>query len=207
MNSKTKTSVFNNPKLILLLFFIVIAGPFFFAYNLVQKGQAHEFRQTNHGDLITPPVNMTKTPLYRVGEQKPTTGEQLAGKWWLLYASPAKCQQTCHDILYNMRQIRTSLGKDAHRLERLFLAHPRCAQSVCETYLNENYPDMLRFTLLPKDYDILFNQISNSNARETVGEIYIIDPKGNIMMHYDADMEAKAMLSDVKRLLKVSKIG
>ncbi len=207
MNQVPKATAFKNPKLILLLFFLVIAGPFLFAWSMVQKAEKHEFRMSNHGDLITPPVNIAKTPLYNIGEKKTFLGESLNGKWVLVYASPAKCQQTCHDILYNMRQIRTALGKDANRLERLYLAHPKCDVSVCETYLGENYPDMPRANIALKDYDILFNQISNSDARETVGEVYIIDPKGNIMMHYDADIEAKAILSDLKRLLRVSKIG
>ncbi|MGD9592245.1 MAG: SCO family protein [Candidatus Berkiella sp.] len=206
MNTPSPT-FFKNPKLILLLFVIVIAGPFLFAWNMVQKSARHEFRMSNHGDLITPPININQTPLYDIGEKKSFTGKDLSGKWWLVYASPAKCQQTCHEILYNMRQIRTALGKDASRLDRLFLAHPQCPQSVCETYLSDNYGDMPRANMAIKDYDVLFNQISNSDARDTVGEVYIIDPQGNIMMHYDADIEAKAILSDLKRLLRVSKIG
>lgn len=205
--TQSKTSPFNNPKLIFFLFFLVIAGPILFAYVMLQKGAAHQLRTTNHGDLITPPVNVSNIPLFNIGENKPFSGKALNGKWWLVYASPSKCQQTCHEILYNMRQIRTSLGKDSPRLERLFIAHPDCPQSVCETYLGENYPDMIRSNIATKDYETLFNQISNSNARDMVGEVYIIDPHGNIMMHYDADMEPKSILSDLKRLLKVSKIG
>ncbi|MBS0286516.1 MAG: SCO family protein [Proteobacteria bacterium] len=207
MSTHPKTSGFKNPKLILFLFFLVIAGPFLFAYMMLQKAERHQMRTTNHGDLITPPVNISKVGLYNIGDKSAFKSEKLAGKWWLVYASPAKCQQTCHETIYNMRQIRTALGKDATRLERLFVAHPECPQSVCETYLRENYPDMPRVGIAPSEYEILFNQISNSAAREMVGEVYIIDPKGNIMMHYDADMEAKAILSDIKRLLRASKIG
>lgn len=207
MNTNRKTTGLKNPKLILFLFFLVIAGPFLFAYMMVQKAERHQMRTSNHGDLITPPVNISKLDLYNIADKSSYTGEKLAGKWWLVYASPAKCQQTCHETLYNMRQIRTALGKDATRLERLFVAHPKCPQSVCETYLSESYPDMPRVNIASKDYEILFNKISNSTARDLVGEVYIIDPKGNIMMHYDADMEAKAILSDLKRLLRVSKIG
>ncbi len=205
--TQRRTSPFNNPKLIFFLFFLVIAGPILFAYVMLQKGAAHQLRTTNHGDLITPPVNIGNISLFTISDKKPITSKELNGKWWLVYASPSKCQQTCHDILYNMRQIRTALGKDTPRVERLFIAHPECPQSVCETYLGENYPDMLRSRMAIKDYEHLFNQISNSDARDMVGEVYIIDPNGNIMMHYDADMAPKSILSDLKRLLKVSKIG
>ncbi len=196
-----------NPKLILILFVIIIGLPILFAYMMVQKSERYKLKTSNHGDLISPAVSITKVPLLNMVEKKAFEVKSLEGKWWLVYASPAKCQQTCHDILYNMRQIRTALGKDTQRLERLFLAHPNCPQSVCETYVSENYPDMQRVTLNAKDYESLLNQISNSTARDLAGELYIIDPQGNIMMHYDADMEAKAILSDLKRLLRVSKIG
>ncbi|MBS0288847.1 MAG: hypothetical protein JSS07_02260 [Proteobacteria bacterium] len=196
-----------NPKLIIFLLLIVLAGPLFFAYILVQKGNAYQFRLSNNGDLITPPVNISKLTFFEIGEKKQFSGDKLSGKWWLLYASPAKCQQTCQDILYSLQQIRTALGKDALRLERIFLAHPHCQQSVCETFLLENYPDMARATLKPSNYTSLFANIGNLDARNTYGEVYIIDPKGNIMMHYDANMEPKAILSDLKRLLKISKIG
>ncbi len=196
-----------NPKLVLFLFFLVLLGPILFAYVLLQKSNAHEFRMSNHGDLITPPRNITQVSLYDINEKSNYSGEKLLGKWWLVYASPAKCQQTCHDILYNMRQIRTALGKDTPRLERLFLAHPECPTSVCQTYLSENYPDMQRVKIIQSDYDALFGNISHAPSRDMVGEVYIIDPQGNIMMHYSADMEAKAILSDLKRLLKLSKIG
>ena len=196
-----------NPKLIIGLFVIIIGLPILFAYMMVQKGERYQLKTSNHGDLIRPPVNIANLAFYNVADKKTFDVKQLEGKWWLVYASPAKCQQTCHDILYNIRQIRTALGKDTPRVERLFLAHPGCPQSVCETYLSENYPDMQRLTLADKEYETLLNQISNSSAKDLVGELYIIDPQGNIMMHYDADMEAKSILSDLKRLLKVSKIG
>jgi hypothetical protein len=106
-----------------------------------------------------------------------------------------------------MRQIRTALGKESSRVERLFLAHPQCETSVCETYLSESYPDMLRAKLSPTDFASLFGSISKTQERESVGEIYIIDPKGNIMMQYTVDTESRGILADVKRLLKVSKMG
>lgn len=207
MNTKSSQIKSKHNKIILFLFLAVLIGPFLFAYVLVQKSQNHQFRTSNHGDLITPVRSVAKTTFYDLEKKQKFSAEKLAGKWWLVYVSPPKCQQTCHDVLYNMRQIRTALGKDSPRLERLFIAHPDCHLSVCETYLSESYPDMHRAQIKPRDFDILFGNISNFSERESIGEIFIIDPKGNIMMHYSADMEAKAILSDMKRLLKISKIG
>lgn len=204
---KTPSKSTKSTKIIFLLFFAVLFGPIVFAYHLVQKGHANQFRLTNHGDLISPPVSITSTSFYDLTKKQDLPGKSLYGKWWLVYVSPSKCQQTCHDVIYNLRQIRTALGKDASRLERLFIAHPNCDMSVCETYLSESYPDMLRVKIAEQDFNTLFDAINNPSDREMVGEIYIIDPKGNIMMHYAADAPSRDILSDVKRLLKVSKIG
>jgi cytochrome oxidase Cu insertion factor (SCO1/SenC/PrrC family) len=124
-----------------------------------------------------------------------------------MYVGPQKCQQTCHDTLYHLKQIHTALGKNTSRLQRLFIAHPNCQKSVCEQYLGENYPDMKKVRMTLKDFDTLLGAHSNAEVKEMVGEIYVIDPQGNIMMHYSADMEARFILSDVKKLLRASKIG
>jgi len=39
------------------------------------------------------------------------------------------------------------------------------------------------------------------------GRIYLIDPLGNLMMSYSPRSEPKGILSDMKKLLKLSHIG
>jgi len=188
-----------NQKLIILLIVLVTLGPFLFAYTLYRKGNAAQLKMNNNGDLISPMINIEKN--------EAITGKTLLGKWWLVYVGPKNCRLECHDTLYNLKQIRTALGKDTHRLERLFIAHPECEKSVCESFLSDSYPDMKRITMNTAEFNRLFAGVSHHFEREMIGEIYVIDPKGNIMMHYSAEMEARAILSDVKRLLRISKIG
>ncbi len=180
-----------HPTLILFLFFLTLLGPFAFAVVLVQKGYAHQFRLKNHGDLITPVRNLAPV--------KEELAKTLAGKWWLVMVGPEQCYQGCQTTLYNMRQIRTALGKDAPRLERLFIHHPHCPISICEQQFMEQYPEMRTIKLSLAEFERLFMNIN--------GELYIIDPKGNLMMRYEPNSPPKDVLSDLKRLLKVSKIG
>ena len=37
--------------------------------------------------------------------------------------------------------------------------------------------------------------------------LYIVDPLGNLMMRFDARQNPKGLLSDLKKLLKLSHIG
>lgn len=206
MNTLTKKRT-NHPKIVFTIFMSVMIIPFVLAWYLVQQGQMQNFKSTNHGHLISPLKNIHSLHLYDINNKNTFSGKSLEGKWWFIYVGPEKCQQTCHDALYNLRQIQTALGKNTSRVERLFIAHPNCAASVCEQYLSEAYPEMKKARFEPNDFASLFTDISNTHAREMVGEIYIMDPKGNIMMHYSADMEARWILSDIKKLLRASKIG
>ena len=66
---------------------------------------------------------------------------------------PQKCYEECQSTLYNLRQLQVALGKDSSRVERLFIAHPDCPSALCEVFLTENYPDLLRVKLKPLDFD------------------------------------------------------
>jgi len=37
--------------------------------------------------------------------------------------------------------------------------------------------------------------------------VYVVDPRGNLVMRYDARKEPKGFLTDLKKLLKLSHIG
>ena len=37
--------------------------------------------------------------------------------------------------------------------------------------------------------------------------VYLVDPRGNVMMRWPAAVEGKLMLADLRRLLKASQIG
>ncbi|MFI4937509.1 MAG: SCO family protein [Candidatus Berkiellales bacterium] len=194
-------------KLILFLLIIIILGPIIFAWMLYHKGNHQQLRLSNEGDLISSPPNISSSNFFDLSKKESFTGAILKGKWWLVYVGPDKCYQECENTLYNLRQVRLALGKNTERVDRLFIPHPDCAVNVCEQFLNEFYPDMRRAKMDQVEFNHLFKPISNPIDREMVGEIYIVDPHGNVMMHYSAESEANAILSDLKRLLKVSKIG
>jgi len=194
-------------RLILLLILAVVIGPFLFAWVLVKRADLHEFKTTNHGDLIPSPPNVSQHNFYDFNDKTTTSGKKLLGKWWLVYVGPQKCYQECQEVLYNLKQLHVALGKDSSRLDRLFIPHPNCPNDLCEVFLSEYYPDLTRAKFESKDFKALFTYPTLALENETLGDIYIIDPLGNVMMHYSPEMEPKSILSDLKRLLRTSKIG
>jgi len=205
MKSDTKKS--KHGKLILILMIGIVFAPFLFAWRLVHTGNSENLKLNNHGELIIPPSRFTQLPLMNLANQQPMSSDELLGKWWILYVGPSKCYQECQTILYNMRQIKVALGKNSNRVERVFIPHPKCPQNVCEQYLNEFYPDMLRVQLQTQPFEALFREHSALKHNEMIGNLFILDPQGNIMMHYSPEQHPKDILTDLKKLLRASKIG
>jgi cytochrome oxidase Cu insertion factor (SCO1/SenC/PrrC family) len=196
------------PLITLILILLVIIGPIILAWFMVKYAQHYEFKKNNNGVLISvPSPNVQTVSFYDFKRRDTLSGESLIGKWWIVYVSPEKCFQECQENLYNLRQIQVALGKNSTRVGRIFVAPPHCSTAFCEGYLPEHYPEMQRITFESADFNKLFLKSSISVASETLGQTYIIDPLGNVMMYYDPDTEPKSILNDLKRLLKVSKVG
>ncbi len=148
----------------------------------------------------TPPV-ATATSL----EMRSITAEVLTRRWTLLYINhQADCDERCQNSLYNIRQIRLALGKDMDRIQTwLFL--PQEPDATLLKGLHRTHPML---TVAVVDTDQLAQFVRPFSPPGALGEwIYAIDPLGNLFMRYAADSPAKGILEDLRRLLKISKIG
>jgi hypothetical protein len=68
--------------------------------------------------------------------------------------------------------------------------------------LQKQYPDLLILTGTEAEtakFSAEFNVAG--------GQVYLVDPLGNLMMSYPTNTDAKALFSDLKRLLKNSWAG
>ena len=191
-----------------LLFFAPLALAFLLYYGLHWRPGG----QLNHGDLVQPPLPLPDLALHRVEAAAPdavpgaadalTAPDFLKGKWTLLYFGPGSCPAACRADLYDTRQVRTALGKDESRVQRVFLAEGACCDL---TLLRTLHPDLVTVRVTDEAAPLvtLLRQ-ARPGARD---RIYVIDPLGNLMMSYAADAPAKGMLEDLKRLLGLSHVG
>jgi len=161
---------------------------------------------TNKGDLIDPAV-----PLPAVVLAKPdgthTPADFLQGKWTIAYLGDGACDERCHKALYLSRQTWISLNKDMDRIQRVFLATgPR----VDTQFVAAEHVDLL-VAMLGDDADskTLLAKIPaiGGVAPAAAGRLYLIDPLGNLVLSYSAAAPDKALLTDVKKLLRLSHIG
>jgi len=96
-----------------------------FALPIVASTIAYHFfppgATANYGELIVPPQAITTSSFRRVGGGEFAFGE-LRGKWVLMASDSGTCPASCDAKLLLMRQLRLMLGRNAHRLSRVFVA-------------------------------------------------------------------------------------
>jgi len=190
----------------LLLLALLFFGPVGVAmWGYYSSGGWRPAGQTEHGDLVYP-----ASPLPEFSFPAPAGGElglkNLQGMWTLLYIDGWDCDTGCVDALYNTRQIRTALGKEMDRVQRVFLVNGPC----CELRdLGQEHPDLKLAWLDGADRPVFIKVLPAYEQADPLvsGRIYLVDPLGNLMMSYGPRSEPKGILSDLKKLLKLSHIG
>lgn len=179
-------------RLYLLGLVLAFAGPLVASVMLYHNPQLRgDVGGVSHGSLILPPQPLGRD-LFRLPDQPP--------RWTLLYyARAATCNLDCEATLFMMRQVHKSLGSKRNRAQILILLQ--------HAELHENYtqalkpfrPDQVRVSPENLDLHALDNQPGDA--------LFIVDPLGNLLMHYDNRSTSKGILADLKRLLAASRIG
>lgn len=160
--------------------------------------------QTQHGDLVSPPITLPEFDLATPAGAR-LTHEALRDKWTLLYVAEGECAERCRSALYDLRQVRLALGKEMTRVQRLLLYRGNCCDAE---FITETHPDLLLAAAEGEDGGRLLEALPRyASDPMNAGRSYIVDPLGNLMMSYPADAEPRGILKDLKRLLRLSHIG
>jgi ferric-dicitrate binding protein FerR (iron transport regulator) len=153
--------------------------------------------RTNYGQLIEP--RSLSDPELRRLDGGSFRLSQLRGKWVLLQVDSADCGDSCRKKLVYMRQARLALGKDAERIERVWLLDDAAVPA----------PALLRehegLNAVRVSGGSLLEELPASG--NPAGYIFVIDPLGSLMLRFPGDPDARRMLRDLARLLRASRIG
>ncbi len=152
-----------------------------------------------NGTLITPARPLEP---FTVGRSDAEAYElaDLRGHWTLVLPLGARCGEDCRQRLYDTRQIHDALGEDRIRMRRLAFA-PDGRRTEGLAGVIEEHP---RLTVLEQPAD---GELARQFPEAEDGTAFLIDPHGNLMMRFDADVAADGILDDLEHLLKVSRIG
>lgn len=162
----------------------------------------------SNGSLISPVIDI-ETLGIRDDEGLVLSREALTPKWRMMFFAAASCNEVCQQQLFNMRQINIALGKNQDRVQHAVI-HFEKADSGFQTLLSAEYENTIQ---LYTDKDkLLIQSQAEADAPFAVDMsdksfIYLMDPLGNIMMRFPADLNPKLILKDIKKLLKISRIG
>lgn len=187
------------------VWFVVIAfaAPVALAYIMFFFVDVTKF--INHGEILNPIVHIADFKLTD-DDNEIIPKNVLTYKWRLVSFVGKNCNAACEKRLYDTRQIHTSLGKNQHRLSRMFV-HLEPAGEALTSLINETHEGVIHVNGSKQEIiDAL-----GVNVRDNLGisnnETYIMDPMGNVMMRFTNDQPTKEFLYDLKKLLKASQIG
>jgi hypothetical protein len=146
---------------------------------------------TNQGQLLEPTINMSHIPWKGIP------------KWRLMYVLPAVCDEICENALFSLTQVWIALGRQQNRVE--------------STVIFTASSDQQALAKLRQKQDVALLNIHETAAPINSGDdnaVYIVDTLGNGMLRYtlvedkqEAILDSKAMLADLRKLLKLSRIG
>lgn len=196
-------------RLMLMLLLATFVVPFVIG-DLAYRHGWYKGGQTNHGQLITPPVSFAGFKARNAaGQLQAATFAKES--WWLLYVMPARCDAACHNRLFQMRQVRKALGKESDRVHSVLVLTAVPDQET-EALLQREFPDFVRLSASAQDVDASLASVKAGAS--SAGLLYIMDPMAWIMMSYDPEpdektsvVKAEDILNDLKKLLKASRIG
>lgn len=159
---------------------------------------------TNNGELLDPIFTLDKFT-QQTAKGVIFTNVEIEKIWTLVHFVQGECDEQCSQSLYKTRQLRISMGKDIDRLNRIAVLKQDGA-SESNQKMWASHPDL---EVLIASSNGVGAQIKSQvkNIQISRDSIFLVDPLGNVMMHFPASMEPKLIKKDIRKLLKLSHIG
>lgn len=179
---------------VLLICASPVIASYFTYYVLRPEGRR------NYGELLTP-----QRPLPAIAtldlNGKPGELRALKNQWLLISVASAACDAACQQRLYLQRQLRESLGKEKMRADWVWLVTDA---AVVDAQLK---PALTEATVLRVPADALAQWLPAATNQRLEDHLYVVDPLGNLMMRFPANMDAAGAAKakrDLDRLLSAS---
>jgi hypothetical protein len=182
----------------MLAVLLVCAAPViasYFTYYVIRP----EGRR-NFGELVIP---QRPLPAMATIDLNGKTGELVALKkqWLLISVAKSGCDSACQQRLYFQRQLRESLGKEKVRVDWVWLVTDTAAVDI------RLKPALTEATVLRVPLDALAQWLPPAAGQRLEDHMYVVDPLGNLMMRFPANMDAAGAAKakrDLDRLLRAS---
>jgi hypothetical protein len=156
----------------------------------------------NYGELILPTRALPYTAVQRIdGSNVPLP--TLQGQWLLVSIGGGACDEACQQRIYWTRQLREVMGRDKDRIERVWLiedATPVDAKLAPQVHAPLNDAQAFRVSEAT-----LKEWLPAPEAGAKISDhLYVVDPYGNLMLRWPAQIDAAKAKRDVHNLLRAS---
>jgi len=202
--TETPSSEKKSRRHIPILLFLTAGVPVILAFFMYFTGSMVPEGRNNNGTLVIPPlaVKMMELQLQQAAEG------DAEGKWELIVVGQDSCaSKTCQEMLHNTRQVNVALGREAGRVVRRYIniggpldAAVAEAFKISYSRLHLSHTSFMALEVF-LDKEVAAEQVVDGNY------VFIADPLGNVMMFYTPENPGGDILDDLKKLLRVSKIG
>lgn len=183
-NTNTNTNTIMRPVnhntslIILISLLFVFLLPIIASTIFYHHGHQWVKKTTNKGKWILPTLSFQELSI---------TPSKTDKKWMLMLFNPKRCDAFCNTQIKSMQQITKAIGEDQYRI----------SVSILTNHLPQKP--------LPVDFFILHHH--QFNHQLISGQIYIVDPLGNIILSYKKNTPPSNILKDLKKLVRNSKAG
>ena len=186
-----------NRRTLIALAFLFL-GPLAVAWTLYLTGLWRPGAGVNHGELIQPVILLPRNEQPTV-DGGVTEGGYLYGKWTLVHLADENCDELCRLSVVKTRQIRLAMGREIDRIDRVLFLH-----NAPNPEFGAEQPDLL----VVSPTGAAGGQIVDAlNANGGAGQIFLVDPLGNLILSYPQDGDPADIRDDLKKLLRLSRIG
>lgn len=177
---------------------VLFVGPLALAWTLYMGGYWKPGAGANNGVLLQPVVTLPRTP-QPLAAGGSTEGGYLLGKWSLVHLVDSDCAAACTEALVTTRQVRLALGREIERIQRIaYVAGAALAPDPTK------HPDLIAVRLRDAAGDEIAAGLRSHGGGK---RYYVVDPLGNLILGYDLDAPPADLRDDLKKLLRLSRIG
>ncbi len=133
----------------------------------------------------------------------------------LLFYGFTHCPDICPLTLGNFKQVKDALGKDADRVDFVFITVDPAQdnQEVVRQFIDRFDPGFIGLTGSPQAlhqvmsaYGVYYTQPAPGNSSSDLiahsDQVYVIDPSGKLRMTYSYGVSIQDMVSDIRHLLQ-----
>ena len=189
-------------KILLISLFAAFFIPLIIAMWILYGSNTLSSSSTSHGTLFQPPQELAYFSLQTNSGAK-LEKQDLQRKWTLLYIGGTACNVQCEANLTKMQQVTFALGQTSETIQRIYIGLEDSKNKLAIEKLFIEYPQMQVYWFTSDQMYAAVPQFKNLSQHQ----IYIVNPLGQLMMLYPKHATLEGIKDDLKKLLKISKIG